>query len=122
MDIDLGKKLIQQKKYRKALSFFLHEIEGGNKSIRLYLFLGFVCFKLNKIEKSIYYYKLALKINPKSIEVILNLANSNYVIGNFLSAKSLYLKAIKLKQFDLRAYYGLYLINPDNLNLKHITF
>ena len=73
MDFNLGKKLIDQKKYKKALSFFLNEIEKGNKGIRLYFLLGIVYFKLNQIEKSIYYYKLAKQIDPKSINVNLNL-------------------------------------------------
>ena len=67
MDFDKGKKLIEEKKFRKALSLFLSEIEKGNKDIRLYFFLGVVCFKLNRIEDSIYYYKLAYKIDSKSI-------------------------------------------------------
>ena len=55
----------------------------------MYFLLGIVYYELNQIKKSIIYYKLALKIDPKSINIILNLANANYVIGNFLSAKSL---------------------------------
>ena len=75
MDIDFGKKLIDQKKYKEALSYFLGEIDNGNKSISLYFLLGIVYFKLNQIKESIFYYKLALKIDPNSINIILNLAN-----------------------------------------------
>ena len=99
MDLDIGKKLIQEKKFNKALIFFLNELEKGNKTIKLYFLLGIVCYELNQIKKSIVYYKLALKIEPKSIVIILNLANANYVIGNFLSAKNLYLKVIKLNKY-----------------------
>ena len=120
MDLDIGKKFIQEKKLNKALSFFLNELEKGNKTIRLYFFLGFTYFELNQIQNSIIYYKLALKIDPKSIDIIIKLANANYVIGNFLSAKSLYLKAIRLNKYSSRAYYGLYLIKPQYLTTKHI--
>ena len=120
MDLEIGKKLIQEKKFDQALSFFLNELEKGNKSLRLYFFLGFIYFELNQIQNSINYYKLALKLQPKSIDLILRLANANYVLGNFLSAKNLYLKVIKLNPYNPSGYYGLYLINPQNLTSKYI--
>ena len=120
MDLDIGKKFIKEKKFDQALSFFLNELKKGNKSIRLYFFLGFVYFELNQIQNSINYYELAFQIEPKSTDIILNLANSNYVLGNFSPAKSLYLKAIKLNKYNPRGYYGLYLINPKHLTSKYI--
>jgi hypothetical protein len=120
MELDIGKKLIKEKKFNKALFFFLNELEKGNKTIRLYFFLGLTYFELNQIHKSIVYYKLALKIDPTSINTILNLANANYVTGNFLSARSLFLKAIKLNKYNPRPYYGLYLIKPQYLTSKHL--
>ncbi len=121
MDLDIGKKYIQKKKFDQALSFFLNELENGNNSIRLYFFLGFIYFELNQIENSIKYYKLALKIEPKSVDILLSLANSNYVLGNFESAKSLYLKVIKMNKYNPRGYYGLYLIDPKYLTSKYLS-
>ncbi len=121
MDIDFGKKLIDQKKYKEALSYFLGEIDNGNKSISLYFLLGIVYFKLNQIKESIFYYKLALKIDPNSINIILNLANACYVIGKFLDAKDFYLKAIKINKYDPRPYYGLYLLDQNNLTDEDIV-
>ncbi len=120
MDFDKGKKLIEEKKFRKALSLFLSEIEKGNKDIRLYFFLGIVCFKLNRIEDSIYYYKLAYKIDSKSINLILNLANACYVIGKFSDSKNFFLEAIKINKYDPRPYYGLYLIDQNSLTDENI--
>ena len=120
MDFDLAKKFIQQKKYNKALSLLLNAIEKESKSIKLYFLTGFVYFKLNQIENSIIYYEQALEIDPKSIEIILNLANSYYVIGSFFLAEKLYQSAIDLKNDDPRGYYGLYLVNSNNLNHQHI--
>ena len=74
MDLVIGKKLLELKQYKKALSFFLTELEKGDKTIRLYFFLAFTCFQLNQIKDSIKYYKLALNYDPKSIDIILNLA------------------------------------------------
>jgi tetratricopeptide (TPR) repeat protein len=113
MDLELGKKFIEKKHFKKALIFFLNELKKGNNTVNTYFFLGLVCFELNNIKDSINYYKLALKISPKSINIILNLANAYLVSGSFLSAKNLYLKVIKLNKLESRGYYGLYLINPQ---------
>jgi len=115
MDFDLGKKFIKEKQFKKALLFFLNELKKGNNTVSTYFFLGIIYFELNKIKDSINYYKLALKISPKSINIIINLANAYLVRGSFLSAKSLYLKAIKLNKYEPRGYYGLYLIKPQYL-------
>ena len=40
MDLDIGKKFIQKKKFDQALSFFLNELENGNKSVNLFLCFG----------------------------------------------------------------------------------
>ena len=113
MDLELGKKFIEEKNFKKAFIFFLNELKKGNNTVNTYFFLGLVCFELNNIKDSINYYKLALKISPKSINIILNLANAYLVSGSFLSAKNLYLKVIKLNKLESRGYYGLDLINPQ---------
>jgi len=111
MDNSLGKKFIQEKKFKKALLFFLNELKKGNYSLENYFFLGVTYFELNEIEESIKYYKLALKISPKSIEIIINLASAYLVNGNFLSAEKQYLKVVKINKFEPRGYYGLYSID-----------
>ena len=54
---------------------------------------------------------MALKISPKSIEIIINLASAYLVNGNFLSAEKQYLKVVKINKFEPRGYYGLYSID-----------
>ena len=115
MDINLGKKFIQEKKFKKALLFFLKELKKNNKNINIHFYLGFIYFQINKIKESINNYKLAFKISPKSIEIILNLADAYLVSGSFLSAERLYLKAIQLNKNEPRGYYGLYAIKPSNI-------
>ena len=121
MELDFGKKLLQDKKFDEAKSFFLKELEKDNKSFRLYFFLGLTFFELNDFEKSIFYYKKSLKNYPNSVSIMLNLANAQYTVGNFLAAKSLYLKIIKLDIYNPRAYYGLYSLNPSFLEESHYS-
>lgn len=116
MDINLGKRLIQEKQFKKALIFFLNELNKNNNTASTYFFLGVIYFELNKINDCINNYKLALKISPNSVEIILNLADAYLVRGSFLSAENLYLKAIKLNKYELRGYYGLYTVKPQYLH------
>jgi len=116
MDINLGKRLIQEKQFKKALIFFLNELNKHNNTASTYFFLGVIYFELNKINDCINNYKLALKISPNSAEIILNLADAYLVRGSFLSAENLYLKAIKLNKYELRGYYGLYTVKPQYLH------
>ena len=51
----------------------------------------------------------------------MSLANACYVIGKSLDAKNLYLKAIKLNKNDPRSYYGLYLLDQNNLTDENIS-
>ena len=55
MVFDLGKKYIQEKEYNKALSYFLNELENGNKTANIYYLLGFIYYSLNQIQNSINY-------------------------------------------------------------------
>jgi hypothetical protein len=61
MDLELGKKFIEEKHFKKAFIFFLNKLKKGNNTVNTYFFLGLVCFELNKIKDSINYYKLEKK-------------------------------------------------------------
>ena len=89
MDLNIGKKYIQEKKFEKAELYFLNLIKNGNKSSRVYFFLGLTYFELNKFKKSIFYYQECLKLDPKSINTLLNLAYAKQAIGSILSAKNI---------------------------------
>ena len=121
MELEIGKELLSKKEFKEAEKFFLNELKKGNKSSRLYFFLGITYFELNKFEKSIEFYKTSLKLDPKSTDVMNNLGHVQLTIGNILSAKSLYLKIINIDKYNIRAYYGLYSVKPQYLTLKHYS-
>ena len=90
MNISLGQKLIREKKFKKAENIFLDLLGNGNKTSRIYFFLGLIYFELNNYEKSIFYYNKSLKLDPNSIEVLLNLAYVKESFGQIESAKKIY--------------------------------
>ena len=75
-----------------------------------------IYFEFNKFSKSIFYYNKFLKKEPKSEAGLLNLAIAKQAIGKVEVAKELYLKIININNINIRAYYGLYLLDVDFLN------
>ena len=118
MNLNDGKNLIRQKKFSKALGFFLNLKKQKSFDYKVYFYLGLVNFELNNFKKSIKYYKKFLKTEPNSISTLINLAIVKQTIGDLNSAKKIYQKIIQINKFYLRAYYGLYLLDEKNFSDK----
>ena len=116
MNILEGQKLIKSKEYAKALSYFLDLKKKNINNTTIYFYLGLIYFEFNKFGKSIFYYNKFLKKEPKSEAGLLNLAIAKQAIGQVEAAKELYLKIININSLNIRAYYGLYLLDVNFLN------
>ena len=116
MNILEGQKLIKNKEYAKALTYFLNFKKKNIKNTSINFYLGLIYFEFNKFTKSIFYYNKFLKKEPKSEAGLLNLAIAKQAIGELISAKELYLEIININQLNVRAYYGLYLLDANFLN------
>ena len=84
MNISIGQNFIKEKKFLKAENFFLKLLDSGNKTINVYFFLGIANFELRNYEKSITYYNKCLELDPKSIQVLINLAYVKESYGKML--------------------------------------
>ncbi len=115
MNISEGQKLIKNKDYKKALNFFLNIKKKEVKNTNIFFYLGLIYFELNKFNKSIFYYSEFLKRNPQSETGLLNLALTKQAIGELASARKLYMKIININKNNIRAYYGLYMVNENFL-------
>ena len=87
MNILEGQKLIKNKEYAKALTYFLNLKKKNIKNISINFYLGLIYFEFNKFSKSIFYYNKYLKKEPKSEAGLLNLAIAKQAIGELVSAK-----------------------------------
>ena len=116
MNISEGQKLIKSKEYAKALTYFLDFKKKNINNTAIYFYLGLIYFEFNKFSKSIFYYNKFLKKEPKSEAGLLNLAIAKQAIGKVEVAKELYLKIININHLNIRAYYGLYLLDINFLN------
>ena len=116
MNISEGQKLIKFKEYAKALTYFLDLKKNNINSSIIYFYLGLIYYEFNKFSKSEFYYNKFLKKEPKSEVGLLNLAILKQAIGKIEAAKELYLKIININHLNVRAYYGLYLLDNNFLN------
>ncbi len=121
MNILEGQKLVKNKNYGKALAFFLDLEKNFTNDCNIFFYLGIIYFELNEFNKSISYYNKFLNKNPNSESGLLNLAIAKQAIGDFVSAKELYIKIININKLNVRAYYGLYMLDDNFLNNKLFT-
>ena len=118
MNLNAGKTFIKQKKFSKALDVFLNLENQKNFDNKVFFYLGLAYFELNNFDKSVNYYEKFLKKEPHSINTLINLAIVKQTIGDLKSAKKIYQKIIQINKFNLRAYYGLYLLDEKNFPNK----
>ena len=118
MNLSEGQKLIKKKEFGTALKFLLKFEKNNTNDNRIYFYLGLVNFELNNFDKSISYYEKFLKENPKSEVALLNLAIAKQTIGKLKSAEDIYLNIISINKLNIRAYYGIYILNSKNLSNK----
>ncbi len=115
MDFAEGQKLIKQKQFGKALEFFLKKEKEKIKNHKIFFSLGLIYFELNNFNKSNHYYDKFLKIEPKSTAALLNLAILKQTMGELKIAREIYIKLIRENKSNVRAYYGIYTLNPNLL-------
>jgi len=115
MNISEGQNYIRNKEFGKALNFFLKLQKKETENVIIFFYLGLVYFELNKLKESIIYYNKFLNEEPQSEAGLLNLAIARQSIGEIVSAKELYKKIIKINKLNIKAYYGLYMLDSNFL-------
>ena len=112
MNLLKGQKFLKQKEFGKALEIF-QKIEKKILKIKDFFYLGLVYFELNKYDKSIDYYNKFLKEQPNSLGALYNLALVKQVVGDLQHAQEIYLKLLSINRLNIRAYYGLYMLDSN---------
>ena len=116
MNLLKGQKFLKRKEFGKALEIF-QKIEKKNiKDKRIFFYLGLVYFELNKYDKSIDYYNKFLNEQPNSSGALYNLALVKQVVGDLQHAQEIYLKLLRINRLNIRAYYGLYMLDSNFLS------
>ena len=105
MSYDLGKILIQKKSFSKALNIFSNKLKNNPNDLRANFQMGKIFYELNDLNKSLQFFQKCDEIQPKSPNVLFNLALI-LVIGKFRMLKK-YLDLILLI-LKYKSYFGLY--------------
>ena len=118
MSYDFGKILIQKKYFSKAISFFSEKLKNNPKDLRANFQMGKIFYELNDLNKSFKFFEICDEIQPKTPNVLFNLALILQSTGKINEAKKKYLDLISINSKDIKSYYGLYALNIDNITNK----
>ena len=116
MSNDLGKILVHNKQFSKALVVFQEILKNNPKDLRANFQMGKIFYELNDLNKSIFFFNICDQIEPNNPNVLFNLALALQSTGKIDEAKKKYLKLISINSRDIKSYYGLYSLNPNNIS------
>ncbi len=118
MSIDLGKKFLSQKNFKDAEKVFL-DLNKNNNDFEINYNLGVINFELKKTKESLKYFEKCKKIDPRSLNTYLKIAYLEQSTGFVEKSLLTYLKVLDINIKDIRAYYGIFTLNPNFLKKSH---
>ena len=118
MSYDLGKILIQKKHFSKALDIFNNKLKNNPNDLRANFQIGKIFYELNDLDKSFQFFKKCDEIQPKTVNVLFNLALILQSTGKIKDAKKKYLDLISINPKDIKSYYGLSALNINNITTE----
>ena len=80
--------------------------------------MGKIFYELNDLNKSFKFFEICDEIQPKTPNILFNLALILQSTGKINDAKKKYLDLISINPKDIKSYYGLYALNIDNITNK----
>ena len=118
MSYEIGKKLIKQKQFKKAIYLFSKLLENNSRDLRANFLMGKIYYELNNLNKSLFFFEKCNKIQPHTPNVLFNLALIFQSNGQIEEAKKKYLDLIAINSDDIKSYYGLSILNIENIDTK----
>ena len=119
MSLELGKKLVQIKQFKKAFIVIQNLLKDKPKDFRNNFLAGQMYYGLNDLEKSYTFFQKCDEIKPNTPSAIFNLALILQAQGKIENAKEKYLNLISINKNDVKSYYGLFILDNSNINNKH---
>ena len=119
MSLELGKQLVQKKQFKKAFVVIQNLLKDNPKAFRNNFLAGQMYYRLNELEKSNTFFQKCDQIQPNTPSVIFNLALILQAQGKIENAKEKYLNLISINKNDVKSYYGLFILDNNNINDKH---
>ena len=111
MSYEIGKKLIKQKQFKKAIYLFSKLLENNSRDLRANFLMGKIYYELNNLNKSLFFFEKCNKIQPNTPNILFNLALIFQSTGQVKEAKKQYLNLISINSNDIKSYYGLSILD-----------
>ena len=115
MSNELGKMLIKNRHFKKALYIFQKLIKNKSNDLRANFQIGKIYYELNDLDKSLFYFKKCNNIQPNTPNVLFNLALTLQSSGKIEDAKQQYLNLISINSKDIKSYYNLHTLDIGNI-------
>ena len=116
MSNDLGKALVKNKHFGKALFVFKKILKKNPRDLRANFQIGKIFYELNDLNKSLLFFQKCDEIQPNTPNIIFNLALALQSTGKIEDAKKKYLDLISINSKDIKSYFGLH-----SLDINYIT-
>ncbi len=115
MTIETVKKFINQKKYKKAFYIISKILENNPNDFKANFHMGKYYYDLNNLDKSVFFFQKSNNLQQNNPNIIFNLALALQGMGRTEQAKKEYLKLISINSKNIRAYYGLFILDVKNI-------
>ncbi|MDA9950205.1 sulfotransferase, partial [Candidatus Pelagibacter sp.] len=115
MNYEIGKLLINKKKFKKAHHIFSKLLDNKPNDFKANFQMGKMYYELNDLNKSIFYFKKSNKAQPNNPNILFNLALALQGTGEVDGAKKIYLDLILINSKDVKSYYGLFILDIKNI-------
>jgi len=115
MNYEIGKLLINKKKFKKAHRIFSKLLDNKPNDFKANFQMGKMYYELNDLNKSIFYFKRSNKAQPNNPNILFNLALALQGTGEVDWAKKIYLDLILINSKDVKSYYGLFILDIKNI-------
>jgi hypothetical protein len=115
MSLEIVKQLIKQKKYKKAFYIISRILDNNPNDFKANFHMGRYYYDLNNLDQSVFFFQKSNKLSPNNPNIIFNLAVALQGIGQTEQAKREYLKLISINSKNIKAYYGLFILDVKNI-------
>ena len=115
MKLETVKKFINQKKYKKAFYIISKILENNPNDFKANFHMGKYYYDLNNLDKSVFFFQKSNNLQQNNPNIIFNLALALQGMGRTEQAKKEYLKLISINSKNIRAYYGLFILDIKNI-------
>ena len=110
--------LMQKGNYNQLLESLEKTYIENKNDLECMFFLGKVHYQLNNPKESLFFFKKLNQLKPNNILILFNIAMILQNLGKLKEAEKIYKKIIIQRPTEIKAYYGLFTLDENNIDEK----